>query len=66
MALLHRAPGLCIASRPDDGQLTDTDPQSRKDIVAALQAAGVLVASSNAEAAAWSAMVIAERRKVMS
>ena len=45
---------------------TDTDPQPRKDIVAALQAAGVLVASSNAEAAAWSAMVIAERRKVAS
>ena len=45
---------------------TDADPQSRKDIVAALQAAGVLVASSNAEAAAWSAMVIAERRKVAS
>src|SRR6516225_9428963 len=45
---------------------TDTDPQPRKDIVAALQAAGVLVASSNAEAAAWSAMVIAERKKVAS
>ena len=43
---------------------TDTDPQPHKDIVAALQAAGVLVASSNAEAAAWSATVIAERRKV--
>ncbi len=45
---------------------TDTDPQSRKGIVAALQAAGVLVASSNAEAAAWSATVTAERKKVMS
>ena len=45
---------------------TDTDPQSRKDIVAGLQAANVLVASSNAEAATWSAMVIAERRKVAS
>jgi hypothetical protein len=45
---------------------TDTDPQSRKDIVAGLQAANVLVASSNAEAAAWSSTVIAERRKVAS
>jgi hypothetical protein len=45
---------------------TDTDPQPRKEIVAALQAAGVLVASSNAEAATWSATVIAERTKVMS
>jgi FdrA protein len=43
---------------------TDTDPQPRKDIVAALQAAGALVASSNAEAAAWSATVITDRRKV--
>jgi succinyl-CoA synthetase alpha subunit len=42
---------------------TDADPQSRKDIMAALKAANVLVASSNAEAAAWSATVIAERRK---
>jgi FdrA protein len=45
---------------------TDQDPQSRKDIVAALAAAHVLVASSNAEAAAWSATVIAERRTVAS
>jgi succinyl-CoA synthetase alpha subunit len=45
---------------------TDKDPQSRKDIVAALQAAGVLVTSSNAEAATWSATVITERQKVMS
>ncbi len=45
---------------------TDADPQPRKDIVAALKAAGALVASSNAEAAAWSATVIAERQKVMS
>jgi FdrA protein len=43
---------------------TDADPQPRKDIVAALAAAGVLVASSNAEAAAWSATVIAERQQV--
>jgi FdrA protein len=45
---------------------TDQDPQSRKDIVAALKAAHVLVASSNAEAAVWSATLIAERRKVAS
>jgi hypothetical protein len=45
---------------------TDSDPQPRKDIVAALKAAQVLVASSNAEAAAWSATVIAERRKAAS
>jgi FdrA protein len=45
---------------------TDQDPQPRKDIVAALASAGVLVASSNAEAAAWSATVIAERKQVMS
>lgn len=45
---------------------TDADPQPRKDIVAALKAAHVLVASSNAEAAAWSATVIAERRKATS
>ena len=45
---------------------TDADPQPRKDIVAALKTAGALVASSNAEAAAWSATVIAERQKVRS
>jgi hypothetical protein len=45
---------------------TDSDPQSRNSIVAALKAANVLVASSNAEAAAWSATVIAERRKAAS
>jgi hypothetical protein len=45
---------------------TDSDPQPRKDIVAALKAANVLVASSNAEAAAWSATVIAERGKATS
>jgi hypothetical protein len=45
---------------------TDADPQPRKDIVAALKAAHVLVASSNAEAAAWSATVIAERGKATS
>jgi succinyl-CoA synthetase alpha subunit len=40
---------------------TDRDPQKRAAIVAALEAAGVLVASSNAEAALWSATIIAER-----
>ena len=45
---------------------TEQDPQPRTDIVASLQAAGVLVASSNAEAAVWSSTVIAERRRVTS
>jgi succinyl-CoA synthetase alpha subunit len=45
---------------------TDSDPQPRKDIIAALRSAGVLVASSNAEAAAWSATVIAERKQATS
>lgn len=40
---------------------TDLDPQNRAAIVAALKSAGVLVASSNAEAAVWSATLIAER-----
>jgi succinyl-CoA synthetase alpha subunit len=40
---------------------TDKDPQKRAAIVAALETAGVLVASSNAEAALWSATIIAER-----
>ena len=40
---------------------TDQDPQNRADIVAKLNSAGVLVASSNAEAAAWSVAIIAER-----
>jgi FdrA protein len=40
---------------------TDQDPQNRVDVVAMLKSAGALVASSNAEAAAWSAAVIAER-----
>ena len=34
---------------------TDADPQNRRDTIARLQAAGALVASSNAEAAAWAA-----------
>lgn len=34
---------------------TDADPQNRKDTIARLHDAGALVASSNAEAAAWAA-----------
>jgi len=41
---------------------TDQDPQDRSKVVAGLKAAGVLVAASNAEAATWSAAVIAERQ----
>lgn len=40
---------------------TDLDPQDRARAVAGLQSAGALVASSNAEAALWSATVIAAR-----
>jgi succinyl-CoA synthetase alpha subunit len=40
---------------------TDLDPQDRAKAVAGLQSAGVLVASSNAEAALWSATLIAAR-----
>lgn len=43
---------------------TDLDPQDRARIVAGLKSAGVLVASSNAEAAVWSAALIAEREGV--
>jgi FdrA protein len=41
---------------------TDRDPQSRAAIVAGLQSADVFVASSNAEAAVWSAALISERK----
>jgi len=41
---------------------TDTDPQDRAGVVAALDRAGVLVASSNAEAATWSAEIITLRQ----
>jgi succinyl-CoA synthetase alpha subunit len=41
---------------------TDKDPQNRNEIVAALTSAGVFVASSNAEAATWSAAVISSRK----
>jgi FdrA protein len=40
---------------------TDLDPQDRGKAVADLKSAGVLVASSNAEAATWSAAIISER-----
>jgi succinyl-CoA synthetase alpha subunit len=39
---------------------TDQDPQNRAAIVGALQSAGVLVASTNAEAATWSAAIITD------
>jgi FdrA protein len=41
---------------------TDLDPQDMSTIVASLKSAGVHVASSNAEAAAWSAAIIAARQ----
>jgi len=40
---------------------TDLDPQGRGRVVADLETAGVLVASSNAEAAEWSAALISQR-----
>jgi FdrA protein len=40
---------------------TDLDPQSRDKALAGLKSAGVLVAPSNAEAASWSAVILAER-----
>ncbi|APE14110.1 hypothetical protein BOH72_01585 [Mycobacterium sp. WY10] len=40
---------------------TDLDPQDRAHAVVGLQSAGVLVASSNAEAALWSATLLAAR-----
>ena len=45
---------------------TDQDPQNRGKVVAGLKSAGVLVASSNAEAATWSAAIIAERQGAQS
>ena len=42
---------------------TDQDPQNRSKVVAGLKSAGVYVASSNAEAATWSAAVISERQR---
>ena len=40
---------------------TDLDPQDRDKAVTGLKSAGVLVAPSNAEAASWSAVILAER-----
>jgi succinyl-CoA synthetase alpha subunit len=40
---------------------TDADPQDRAGVVAALERAGVMVASSNAEAATWSAEILGSR-----
>jgi FdrA protein len=40
---------------------TEQDPQNRAAVVAALEAAGVLLASSNAEAALWSATITSDR-----
>jgi FdrA protein len=45
---------------------TDQDPQSRGKVVDGLKSAGVLVASSNAEAATWSAAIISARAGVRS
>jgi succinyl-CoA synthetase alpha subunit len=45
---------------------TDQDPQNRAKVVAGLKSAGVQVASSNAEAATWSAAIISERKGVQS
>jgi succinyl-CoA synthetase alpha subunit len=42
---------------------TDLDLQDCRKVIAGLQSAGVLVASSNAEAATWSAAIIAARGK---
>ena len=44
---------------------TDQDPQNGAAIVAALKSAGVFVASSNAEAAVWSAAIIADRKEAI-
>jgi hypothetical protein len=40
---------------------TDLDPQDCNKVVGGLKSAGVLVASSNAEAATWSAAILSER-----
>jgi hypothetical protein len=40
---------------------TDLDPQDRDKAVTRLKSAGALVAPSNAEAASWSAVILAER-----
>jgi hypothetical protein len=43
---------------------TDQDPQNRARVIADLEKAGVLVASTNAEAAAWSAAIAAQRQEI--
>jgi FdrA protein len=60
LAVLHAAKGRRVALI---GYVcgTDQDPQNRAAIVAGLEAAGVLIAASNAEAAQWSATIIAAR-----
>ena len=45
---------------------TDLDPQGRSKVLADLKSAGVLLASSNAEAATWSSAIVAERKRVKS
>jgi len=45
---------------------TDLDPQGRSKVMADLKSAGVLVASSNAEAATWSSAIVAERERATS
>jgi len=45
---------------------TDLDPQDRDMVVSELKSAGVLIASSNAEAAAMSAAIVAERQEAAS
>ena len=45
---------------------TDLDPQGRSKVLADLKSAGVLLASSNAEAATWSSAIVAERKRVES
>jgi FdrA protein len=45
---------------------TDLDPQDRGKVIADLETAGVLVATSNAEAATWSSLIVAERKRAKS
>jgi hypothetical protein len=42
---------------------TDLDPQNRIQICRDLEQAGVLIASSNAEAATWSSKIVSERKR---
>jgi FdrA protein len=43
---------------------TEQDPQDRARIIADLHERGVLVASTNAEAAVWSAAIAAQRQEM--